>query len=122
MPSKHCKTRAASSDVPSVCVPDREWSALSQPGVSGAELRLSDREVKQRTMIRRKRDDALRFLDEDRGGQEQRIFKKAKPTFDPALFFVGRNQLLIRERLALQFIGSDNETGGCRNASSATRC
>lgn len=55
-------------------------------------------------------DDALRFLDEDRGGQEQRIFQKAKATFDPTLILVGRHQLLIGERLALQLIGSDDET------------
>jgi hypothetical protein len=97
---KALKDESASSDVPSVCVPDREWSARSQPGVSGAEIRLNDREVKQRTMIKRKRDDALRFLDEHRGGQEQRIFEKAKTTFDPALLFVCRYQFLIRECLA----------------------
>src|SRR6266516_3844422 len=36
--------------------------------------------------------------------------QKTKATFDPTLILVGRHQLLIRELLALQFIGPDNET------------
>src|SRR5260370_11378830 len=59
--------------------------------------------------------DPLRFLDEDRGGQEQRIFEKAKATFDPTLLLVGRHQFLIREHLALQFIGADNEASLARH-------
>ena len=62
-------------------------------------------------MIKRKRDDPLWFLDEDRGGKEQLIFQETKASFDPALILVSRYQFLIRERLALQFIGPDNETG-----------
>jgi hypothetical protein len=71
-------------------------------------------------MIRRKRDNPLRFRDCDRGGQEQRIFQKTKAALDPTLILVGRDQLMIRERLALQFIGADNKTGGCRTVSSST--
>ena len=48
--------------------------------------------------------------------------QETKATFDPTLILVGRHQFVIREHLAHQFIGADNETGGCRKTDSSTRC
>lgn len=42
--------------------------------------------------------DALRFFDEDGGGQKQGIFEETKTAFDTALFFVDPHNLLFGKR------------------------
>ncbi len=54
--------------------------------------------------------DALRFLDEDRGCQKERIFEKAKAALHTSLVFVGVDESLLGEGRGRQNVGPHNPT------------
>jgi len=59
--------------------------------------------------------DALGLLQEDRGGQEERVFEEGKAALDAVLVLVDSNELLVGEPCGVEDIGRHNEAGRPRD-------
>jgi hypothetical protein len=59
----------------------------------------------------RERHEPLGLLDEEGGGQKQRILEKTEAALDAVLLLVGLDELLVRELGGVEDIGGDQEGG-----------
>ena len=51
------------------------------------------------------------FFDEDRGGQEERIFEEGEAPLHAVLLFVGLDEFVVGELRGIEHVGRDQEGG-----------